>query len=219
MSTFFPQFPSQTFAPFFHEIGSFFPSESFTARPQQLRPFTPRFDVQEIGAAYELHGELPGINREDINIEFVDANTLVIKGKTERSVTRTQNGDVKGKTIEGLSLPDTLVADNASEKSTNYHKASVEDEYIDAGAEREGAGTVTEGAPTPASSNAAEVTAAPEQPPSQYWVSERSVGEFQRTFSFPGKVDQEAVKASLKNGILSIIVPKLAKQERKIAIE
>ncbi|KAL8677789.1 MAG: hypothetical protein Q9186_005822 [Xanthomendoza sp. 1 TL-2023] len=219
MSSFFPHFPSHTFAPFFREIDSLFPSENFAARPPQLRPFTPRFDVQEVGAAYELHGELPGIDQEDINIEFVDANTLVIKGKTERSLSRTQDVDVKDKAIEGASSPNTVAADNASEKSTNYHKASVEDEYIDAGAEREGASTAREGAPTPASSNAAEVTPAPEQPQSKYWVSERSVGEFQRTFSFPGKVDQEAVKASLRNGILNIIVPKAAKQERKIAIE
>lgn len=188
------------------------------ARPQQLQPFTPRFDVQEVGAAYELHGELPGISQDDISIEFVDANTLVIKGKTERSSSRTNHVDIKGKAIEGASSPNTVGADSTSEKSTNFHKASVEDEYVDAGAEKEGASTATEGAPTPASSNATEGAASPEQPQSKYWVSERSVGEFQRTFSFPGKVDQEAVKASLRNGILSIIVPKAAKQERKIVI-
>lgn len=54
----------------------------------------------------------------------------------------------------------------------------------------------------------------------KYWVSERSVGEFHRSFSFPTRVDQDAVKASLKNGILSVIVPKAkAPQPRKINIE
>ncbi len=42
----------------------------------------------------------------------------------------------------------------------------------------------------------------------RYWSTERSIGEFQRTFSFPTHVDQNAVKASLKNGILSVVVPK-----------
>ncbi len=53
-----------------------------------------------------------------------------------------------------------------------------------------------------------------------YWVSERSVGEFARSFSFPTRVDQENVKASFKNGILSIVVPKLqkAKEGKKIQI-
>lgn len=223
MGTFFPHFPTQTFAPFFRDLDSFFQPEAFGVRPEQIRPFAPRFDVQEVPSAYELHGELPGIKQDDIDIEFVDANTLVIKGKTTRESTRTNHVDTKGKAVEGSSTTQSIAADNASETSSNFHKASVEDEYVDAGAEREGSAgtTATEGAPAPASTNPTEVALAPkaEEPGFKYWVSERSVGEFQRTFSFPGKVDQEAVKASLKNGILSVIVPKAAKQEKKIAIE
>jgi HSP20 family protein len=54
-----------------------------------------------------------------------------------------------------------------------------------------------------------------------YWMSERSIGEFKRSFSFPQRVDQDAVKASLKNGILSIVVPKQQKsrQGKKVTIE
>ena len=110
--------------------------------------------------------------------------------------------------------------ENASEKSANYQKASVEDEYVDAGAESEPA----DGAKTPAST-IAEVAPAAEskkaaEPSFRYWVSERSVGEFERRFSFPGRVELENVKASLKNGILSVVVPKvLAQQSRRINIE
>ncbi|EKG14967.1 Heat shock protein Hsp20 [Macrophomina phaseolina MS6] len=54
----------------------------------------------------------------------------------------------------------------------------------------------------------------------KFWVSERSVGEFHRSFSFPGRVDQDNVKASLKDGVLSIVVPKAqAPKARKINIE
>lgn len=42
----------------------------------------------------------------------------------------------------------------------------------------------------------------------RYWVAERSVGEFQRSFSFPGQVEVESVKASLEDGVLRIVVPK-----------
>lgn len=48
-----------------------------------------------------------------------------------------------------------------------------------------------------------------------YWVSERSVGEFQRTFTFSARVDQDGVRAALKNGILSIVVPKEAAPKTK----
>ncbi|KAI4133439.1 MAG: hypothetical protein LQ338_000175 [Usnochroma carphineum] len=223
MGTFFPHFPSQSFAPFFRDFDSLFQPEAFGFRSQQSsRPFTPRFDVQEVPSAYELHGELPGIKQEDIDIEFVDANTLVVKGKATRESTRTNHVDTKGKAVEGTSTPKAIAGDSASENSSNFQKASVEDDYVDAGAERAGSATsATDGAPTPASTQATDVapTAKEETPGYKYWVSERTVGEFQRTFSFPGKVDQEAVKASLKDGILSIIVPKAAKQEKKIAIE
>ncbi|KAJ5626253.1 30 kDa heat shock protein [Penicillium lagena] len=54
----------------------------------------------------------------------------------------------------------------------------------------------------------------------RFWAEERSVGEFQRTFTFPTRVDQDAVKANLKNGILSIVVPKAAAPTaKKITVE
>jgi len=57
-------------------------------------------------------------------------------------------------------------------------------------------------------------------PQHTYWVSERSVGEFARSFSFPNPVDHDKVKASMKNGILSIVVPKMqkAKTQKRVHI-
>ncbi|KAI5815690.1 HSP20-like chaperone [Pyronema omphalodes] len=46
----------------------------------------------------------------------------------------------------------------------------------------------------------------------KYWVSERSVGEFSRCFSFPGLVDIDGVRASLEFGILKVVVPKMEKK-------
>ncbi|KAI4217726.1 MAG: hypothetical protein LQ351_000322 [Letrouitia transgressa] len=210
MSTLFPQFPAQALSPFLRDFDALFPSEGFFARPPQSRPFTPRFDVREVGSAYELQGELPGIKQEDIEIQFIDANTLVIKGKTERE--HVQQSNQSADAGEGVSGKDAI-ADNTSESSSTYHKASVEDEYVDAGAEGVEAKPENEVAAAP--SQPATVS----EPESRFWISERSVGEFQRTFSFPGKVDQEAVKASLKNGILNVVVPKAARKEKRIVIE
>ncbi|RKF54930.1 30 kDa heat shock protein [Golovinomyces cichoracearum] len=54
----------------------------------------------------------------------------------------------------------------------------------------------------------------------RYWIMERSTGKFSRAFDFPKQVNQDAVKASMRNGILSIIVPKKQRQEgRKIMIQ
>ena len=35
------------------------------------------------------------------------------------------------------------------------------------------------------------------------------MGEFSRTFGFPGSIDQDAVTASFEDGILSIAMPKV----------
>jgi HSP20 family molecular chaperone IbpA len=187
-------------------------------RHGHVRAFNPKFDVRETEEAYELHGELPGIARDNVGIEFTEPQTLVVRGRVERSYTSgtppasLDGGAAKAAITEGgESAP--------AHQQQHSHKASVADEEFE---NVESASTTEK----PATSNnevakhdkKAEAPAAPE-PREKYWVSERSVGEFSRTFSFPGRVDQDAVTANLNNGILSIVVPKAKKAEaRRIAI-
>ncbi|MCJ1399685.1 hypothetical protein MMC11_002887 [Xylographa trunciseda] len=203
--SFFGRVPQGDFAPLFrllddyddHRSGS---SNTRHGASSSIRAFQPRFDVREEKESYLLNGELPGIDQKDVSIEFTDNNTLVIKGRTEREYSSgtpaIEGGAEQGKITE-------------AGEGHQYHKATVEDES-------------TDGAATPASGST-EVVKHKEQPKQQkfkYWVSERSVGEFHRSFTFPGRVDQDAVKASLKNGILSVVVPKAhEKASRKISIE
>jgi len=136
-----------------------------------LRSFSPRFDFRESDDAYYLDGELPGISQENIDIEFSDHQTLVIKGRSEREFHE--------------SNPDTPQDQEGQDETSDEKSISVKknNKY-------------------------------------RYWASERSVGEFQRSFSFPGRVDQSNVRASLKNGILSVVVPKDAVSgTKKIAIQ
>lgn len=52
------------------------------------------------------------------------------------------------------------------------------------------------------------------------WLSERSCGNFQRSFSFPTPVDQNKVVAKLEAGLLTIQVPKVVfTGVRKIEID
>lgn len=165
-----------------------------------MKSFNPKFDVKELKDTYELHGELPGIEQKDIEIEFTDANTLTVKGRTERSYT---SGTPPTGSIES-GKPTQAITEGYENVS---HRATVEDE---------GAETTTTVAPT---NEVAKSEEQPKEPEAKYWVSERSVGEFSRSFSFPVRVDQDAVHASMKNGILSIVVPKAKKLEsRKITI-
>jgi HSP20 family molecular chaperone IbpA len=172
-------------------------------RAASLPAFTPKFDVKELENAYELHGELPGIEKDNINIEFTDDSTIVISGRVERHYTAgtpPEDGNVQmsGAITEG------------DKEHHQSHKATVEDEEAEKAKQKGGSSEVTK-------TNKQQEVAKPTE---RYWVSERSVGSFHRTFNFPSRIDQEHVTANLNNGVLSITVPKIKKQEgRRIAIQ
>jgi HSP20 family protein len=52
-------------------------------------------------------------------------------------------------------------------------------------------------------------------PEKRYHVWERSYGAFQRSFTFPGKVDEAMIVAEMKNGVLTIRLPKTAEETMK----
>jgi len=140
--------------------------------------FAPRFDVRETKDAYQLDGELPGIAQENVEIEFSDPQTLVIKGRVEREY---HSPEGSGESVEAGDAGSTKAVQKKTADSGDKDKPTAQHKY---------------------------------------WVSERSVGEFHRSFNFPNRVDQDHVKASLKNGILSISVPKAAPPTgKKITIE
>ncbi len=166
--------------------------------------------MKETKETYTVDAEVPGVEQDNLSIEFTDEHTLTVKGRSERSVE-------KGKKPEAVEAAKTSAVEDgtatpASEKS---HQATVEDEEpANASATQE---TTQVAKATPAAEEPAKT---PEEPKEQYWYSERRVGEFARSFKFPSRVDQEAVKASLKNGVLSIVVPKAAAPEsRRITIQ
>lgn len=143
--------------------------------------FRPKFDVKENEENYELHGELPGLEQKNINIEWSDGNTLTISGRTE--VKREEGTPFKQ--LKARVEDESTSTENKENESTAVANTEKSGDVVKA----------DEGA--------------------KYWISERSVGEFRRNFSFPARVDQDHVKASLKNGILSIVVPKLRGGSRK----
>jgi len=99
---------------------------------------------------------------------------------------------------------------NADQKRIESHKVTVEDDPEEQQTNGKSSSEVTKH----------DKSKKHEKPHYKYWVSERSVGEFHRSFTFPQRVDQDAVKASLNNGILTLTVPKaVAKESKKIRIE
>lgn len=206
---------------------------------QFKRPFNPKFDVKENKESYSVEGELPGFDAKDISIEFLDdGHTLQIKGKTVKE-TKTERAPA-AKAVEGT--PETsekAVADapataetpaepNTSETSSvKSHQATVEDDVEEPANASATATATTEQAvvetPKPAEQQVADTVKTeqqPQQPEAKNWISERYTGSFTRSFRFASKVDQETVRASLKDGILAITLPFARKPEsRKIQIE
>jgi HSP20 family protein len=203
----FPRF-TQEFAPLFRLFDEY-DRQAFgdiDRKFKSVRSFTPKFDVKETKEGYELHGELPGVDQKDINIEWTDNNTLTISGRHEH--VREEGQRPQGFIENGQ---DQKKLENGQDQKKLEHEPTVEDETADTG---------NKDSQVAQQSNQQEVSKQEEAPKSRYWVSERSVGEFHRSFAFPSRVDQDAVKASLKNGILSIAIPKAqAPQSRKINIE
>ncbi|KAL4961457.1 Hsp20/alpha crystallin family protein [Aspergillus stella-maris] len=207
---FFPRYCSGDFTPLFQLLDDYDMHQS-TRRPNNkkatsVRTFTPKFDVYELQDSYYLDGELPGVDQSKIEIEFSDPQTLVIKGRSERNYQKQE----QHQQLEAE-------ADDRSETSSvKSHQPTVEDWD-----EMSDAPSTSDAQPTPASTpkNKAPVKKNPE-PAYKFWATERLIGEFHRTFTFPTRVDQDSVRASLNNGILSVALPKEpAPQLKKVRVQ
>ena len=192
----FTRFPNAEMAPLFRLLDDYATHSntgSLTSN-SAIRAFQPKFDVREHQSTYELQGELPGIEQKDVHIEFADPHTLVIKGRTEREYSSEGSNEAHGRITGDVT------------DAGKSHKATVEDEAAE---------QVKETGQVVAKQGQEQRIPRP-----KYWVSERSVGEFHRAFSFPSRVDQDSVKASLKNGILSVVVPKAPSyQAKRISVD
>jgi HSP20 family protein len=194
---------------------------------QHLKSFTPKFDVAETENAYELHGELPGIEQKDVDIEFVDSQTLTIKGRIEREYTsgtppsiEGQDANASGALTDGTEQKETPKESPKESSKEAPKKVTVEDEPE---SDTTGASGATDSQALTKSSEQEQQQVAEstkQEPQARYWVSERSIGTFARTFTFPERVNHDGVTASMKNGVLTIAVPKAPRyQARKIQIQ
>lgn len=61
-----------SFTPFFRFLDDFDSYSRSLPGMRELDKFTPRFDMTEHKDSYSLHGELPGVESKDVEIEFSD---------------------------------------------------------------------------------------------------------------------------------------------------
>lgn len=183
--------------------------QSTPAAPQ----WQPRFDVRETSDAYHLHGELPGLEKDQISIEFPEPRDVVIRGKVERTYT---TGTVPAESTSSEKTIEEGTKRRNSHNSQSSYQATVEDE-----AETEDGVVIETPDETIVDEQTEKTAPAPAAPvdKAKYWLSERSIGEFSRAFTFPTHIDHEGVTANLNNGILTVVIPKAKKPEiRRITV-
>lgn len=140
----------------------------------EVAHWQPKFDVRETAATYELYGELPGVSKDNVSIEFPEPQSITVSGKTERTYTTTTT-----------TTPTTTTTTDGDDDGS---KAADQDEQSPDAKDK-------------------------------YWLTERSIGQFSRSFNFPTRIDTEAVSAKLEDGILRVVVPKAKKHEtRKVTV-
>jgi HSP20 family protein len=199
--------------------------------PARVPSFSPKFDVFETSKDYVLEGELPGLqDKKKIDIEFTDPQTLVIRGRIEKHVEEAKPAaqSIEEKPQVAEDKPATTEEKTPSRPHTPPRPVTVEDSPDDDDFEHLTSQSTSSEVQKPKEKAVSKENAPAQQPqkPKQqekpqtrYWVSERAIGNFQRTFNFPGFIDQEAVTAKLDNGILTIVVPKRQKSAiRKVEI-
>ena len=234
--------------PFEEFLSSIQESAVAAQRAASLPTFHPRFDVRETQDSYELHGELAGVDRSNVSLEFTEPQTLVVSGKVERNYHSKNNTQAAVPAVENtpeaiadthseashddddnasasgartpLDEEFTEIASPRSASPARSHRATVTDEEDEEALERGKA--IAEEEKNTVATTPAPVAPAPTQttaaPSERYWYQERAIGQFKREFKFPVPVDESNVRASLENGILSVSVPKAKREVRRIVV-
>ncbi|KAL0468421.1 hsp20-like protein [Neurospora intermedia] len=160
---------------------------------RKSRGFSPRFDIRETKDAYELYGEVPGADRDDIHIELTEPNTLLIYGRIEREYDPTPEEEGGAKESKGKE-------DKGKEKQKAEGEGSAETE-----AEKKAGG---------------KKGAKKDDTFVRFFLRERHVGEFGREFAFPGPLEELDIDATLEKGIIKVVAPKHQPQKgRKIEVK
>jgi HSP20 family protein len=159
-----------------------------------------RANVSETETEYRVELEAPGYQKSEINIEFgSDGKSLTITGRSEKSFEQ---------------------GPSDQEESSEAHSVTVEEAPEESDKPATLGGQQSHGkqeSTAVAETNKNKDVGAPAA--TKYWVSERSIGSFSRTFSFRAALDPEKATAALEHGVLNVVIPKATRNTvKKISI-
>jgi HSP20 family molecular chaperone IbpA len=180
------------------------------------RPWEPRFEAHETEDSFVVYGELPGLNKNHVTVEFPEPCKLVVSGKVERFTEAPKAAET---TTEQTAPAPVIEPDNEDTRSRSSYQATVEDDVDGDDFEvlshtSEKSETISQPEPETLSEKAKEKQ--PEQPKEPRHSG--YIKEFSRYFTFPTYVNHDAVTADLKDGLLTIVVPKATPKSQRIMI-
>jgi HSP20 family molecular chaperone IbpA len=151
--------------------------------------FVPEFDVHESENYYFLEGEFPGVkDKEDIHIEWVGHRNLVIDARIPKVDEEAEWGILLGPPARREKEEEYEADVEIGESADRRHRERDQGHH---GEKRRHRDALRE------------------------FLSERNIGQYSRSFSFPHEVDPDGLKARLSHGLLKIIVPKVRPEERE----
>jgi HSP20 family molecular chaperone IbpA len=182
----------------------------------ESRPWEPHFEAQETEDSFVLYGELPGLNKDHVIVEFPEPRKLVVSGKVERF---TEAPEAAETTTEQATVAPVIESDNEDSRSRSSYQATVEDDVDDDEFEvlsHTSGKSENISQPEPETLSEKDNKKQPEHPrePRRFGYSK----EFSRYFTFPTYVNHEMVTAELKDGLLTITVPKATSKSHHIII-
>jgi len=216
------------FSPVLNYLDEF--DRHFSRRHRFVNCFIPRFDLEEDAHNYYLYGDIPGATIDAITIEAHSNHTLQIYGKTLRLGVALSQQD---QDPEPSTASSDFVHVPISDHSPSHPDPSSSSQPPPP--PPAGPNATTNPAPIQGQGQAPPTFPPPPTQPQQQQLSqghphherhktfssqqggqnthhillsERLVGDFHRTFAFPSPVVEDGVKASLENGVLSLVVPK-----------
>lgn len=190
-----------------------------------VQRWEPRFTIRETKDAYLVRGEVPGLNKSHVSVEFPEPRKLVVSAKFDtrhdEPTAPTEQAQLPTEKPQAEDDAVSTVSETATEtKSVSSYQATVEDddEADDFEVVSHSSKATQEKEESPVEKQQEQVEQ-PIQEPQPQPFAHRS-GEFSRYFKFPLDVEHDQVTADLKDGLLTITIPKLKQAEpRRITIQ
>lgn len=170
--------------------------------PREFSGF-PATNILETPEYYELQSEVPGVNKESVKIEVPDIHTLTIIGSIKEELPSRKDDkmeeDASFPTVVDTQSVDTQSVDTQPQTQEQQAQTTFSQKELDSKDKHDNQNGQIPG----------------------WWTNERvfgGFGSFRRSFFFLEPIDVDEAKASIKNGVIKIIIQKIKGSKSNIKL-